>query len=57
VECLKAQALQVKPPRAGLTRVKTCRLADFETVVCINCPKLYFERVRAAFSDAKVLSV
>jgi hypothetical protein len=56
LECLKAQALHVKPPRAGLTEVKTRRLADFKLVVCVNCPKLYFERIRAVFGDAKVLS-
>lgn len=57
LECLKAQAQQVKPPRAGLDEIKTRRLADFETVVCINCPKLYFDTVRAVFPDAKVTSV
>lgn len=57
LECLKAQALQAKPPRAGLTEIKTRPLAGFKAVVCINCPKPYFDMVRAVFADAKVTSV
>jgi len=57
VECLKGQARQVRPPRAGLSKIKTRPLADFETVICINCPKLYFESVRAVFPDSKVISI
>jgi hypothetical protein len=56
-ETLKAQTRQVKPGKAGQSKAKAGRLADYRIVICVNCPKTYIERVQAVFCDAKVTSV
>jgi hypothetical protein len=57
LETLKGQARQVKPGKAGQSKAKAGRLADYRTIICVNCPQAYIERVQAVFCDAKVTSV